>query len=240
MSDRKEQIEDRRSAIRLLSNHLSSSDSICNSWGVKLMSSVSWAIFTEVPAFLQRTRVDFGEERSVQKTSRIISTDRSVRAPDNDHDKGFELFDATSCKMSLPIVKKTREEEPEGYIDVSKEAKTFVDKILGDVSKTSATKQIIIGTTSGWITGFLTMKVGKVAAFAVGGGIIILQIAANQGYIKINWDKIQRKAEKITDKVEEKVTGEGPRFMDKVGKWWRKNSYVATSFVGGFIIGLAS
>lgn len=64
-------------------------------------------------------------------------------------------------------------------------------------------------------TGFITMKVGKIAAFAVGGGIIMLQIAAHQGYIKINWDKIQRKAEKITDRVEEQVTGEGPKFMDK-------------------------
>lgn len=66
------------------------------------------------------------------------------------------------------------------------------------------------------LTGFVTMKVGKIAACAVGGGIIILQIAAHQGYIKINWDKIQKKAEKLSDKVEEKVTGEGPRLMDKV------------------------
>ena len=35
-------------------------------------------------------------------------------------------------------------------MDVSKEAKSILDKVLGDVSKTSATKQIIIGTTSGW------------------------------------------------------------------------------------------
>lgn len=44
----------------------------------------------------------------------------------------------------------------------------------------------------------------------------MLQIAAHQGYIKINWDKIQKKAEKITDKVEETVTGEGPKFLNKV------------------------
>lgn len=62
------------------------------------------------------------------------------------------------------------------------------------------------------------MKVGKVAAFAVGGGVIMLQIAANQGYININWDKIQKKADKISDKVEEKLTGEGPKFLDKVSK----------------------
>lgn len=69
-------------------------------------------------------------------------------------------------------------------------------------------------------TGFLTMKVGKVVAFAVGGGIIILQVAAHQGYVNINWDKIQKKADKITDKVEEKITGEGPKFMDKVDKFF--------------------
>lgn len=65
-------------------------------------------------------------------------------------------------------------------------------------------------------TGFITMKIGKITACAVGGGIIMLQIAAHQGYIRINWDKIIKKAEKITDKVEEKITGEGPSFKDKV------------------------
>ncbi|XP_017882017.1 FUN14 domain-containing protein 2 isoform X4 [Ceratina calcarata] len=123
--------------------------------------------------------------------------------------------------MSLPISKKSKDEanKEECNVDISKEAKSILDKILGDVSKTSATKQIVIGTTSGWLTGFVTMKIGKVAAFAVGGGIIMLQIAAHQGYIKVNWDKIQRKAEKITDKVEEKVTGEGPKFLDKVERY---------------------
>ncbi|KAK0180521.1 hypothetical protein PV327_006148 [Microctonus hyperodae] len=104
-------------------------------------------------------------------------------------------------------------------IDMTNEAKGFIDRMLGDVSKTSATKQIFIGASSGWITGFLAMKVGKVIAFSVGGGIIILQIAATQGYIKINWDKIQRKAEKLTDKVEEKITGEGPKFFDKMERF---------------------
>lgn len=66
------------------------------------------------------------------------------------------------------------------------------------------------------VTGFLAMKVGKVVAFSVGGGIIMLQIAANQGYIKVNWDKLQKNAEKLSDKVEEKITGEGPNIMDKV------------------------
>ncbi|XP_033339617.2 uncharacterized protein LOC117228064 isoform X1 [Megalopta genalis] len=124
-------------------------------------------------------------------------------------------------KMSLPVTKRYKDDanHDEININISKEAKGLVDQILGDVSKKSATKQIIIGTTSGWVTGFMTMKVGKMAALAFGGGIIMLQIAAHQGYIKINWDKIQKKAEKITDKVEEKVTGEGPKLLDKVERF---------------------
>lgn len=76
------------------------------------------------------------------------------------------------------------------------------------------------------------MKVGKVAACAIGGGIIILQIASTQGYININWDKIKKKAEKISDKVEEKVTGEGPKLLDKVRL--NKNILFHLSFVTYF------
>lgn len=34
--------------------------------------------------------------------------------------------------------------------DVSKEAQSLIDKVIGDVGKTSATQQLIIGTASGW------------------------------------------------------------------------------------------
>lgn len=37
-------------------------------------------------------------------------------------------------------------------------AKNFIDKILGDVSKESATKQIVIGTASGWYVLFINSK----------------------------------------------------------------------------------
>jgi FUN14 domain-containing protein 1 len=46
------------------------------------------------------------------------------------------------------------------------QAKSFIDKVVGDVSKKSATKQILIGAGSGWVTGYVTMKVGKAAAIA--------------------------------------------------------------------------
>lgn len=54
--------------------------------------------------------------------------------------------------MSLPVTKKSKDDanKEECSLDVSREAKSMIDKILGDVSKKSATKQIIIGTSSGW------------------------------------------------------------------------------------------
>lgn len=66
------------------------------------------------------------------------------------------------------------------------------------------------------VTGFLTMKVGKIVAISVGGSIILLQVAANEGYIKIDWNKLTSKANKIADKAEEAITGEGPSWAEKV------------------------
>jgi FUN14 domain-containing protein 1 len=60
------------------------------------------------------------------------------------------------------------------------------------------------------------MKVGKAAAFAFGGGIILLQVANHKGYIKVNWDKVYKQTDKITDKLGEKTTGRSPKWMEKV------------------------
>lgn len=60
------------------------------------------------------------------------------------------------------------------------------------------------------------MKVGKASAFAFGGGVILLQIANHKGYIKVNWDKVCKQADKAADKLEEKATGQGPKWMEKV------------------------
>lgn len=103
--------------------------------------------------------------------------------------------------------------------NMTDDAKNFVGRFFGDVNKSSAAKQIVIGAGSGWITGFVTMKVGKMAAVALGGGIIVLQFAHQQGYITIDWNKINNKIDKATDKVEEAVTGQGPSMMDKAERF---------------------
>ncbi|CAH0562430.1 unnamed protein product [Brassicogethes aeneus] len=122
----------------------------------------------------------------------------------------------------MPVIKSSKEDKNKEIInmaDINKDAKSYIEKILGDVSKTSATKQIVLGASSGWVTGFLAMRVGKTAALALGGGIILLQIANEKGFININWDKVNKKLDKVADKVEEKVTGQGASWMDKAERF---------------------
>ena len=60
------------------------------------------------------------------------------------------------------------------------------------------------------------MKVGRAAAFALGGGVILLELANEKGYIKINWDKINRQIDQVSDKVEKQISGQSSNLMDKV------------------------
>ncbi|GLH14388.1 Uncharacterized protein GBIM_18804 [Gryllus bimaculatus] len=128
------------------------------------------------------------------------------------------FFRRIKRKMSSPAVRKAKKEEDD-IIDMDKVAedtKSFIDKVLGDVSKSSASRQLVMGTASGWVTGFITMKVGKMAAVAVGGGIILLQVANHKGYININWDKVYKQVDKVADKAEERISGQSPNWMEKV------------------------
>lgn len=66
------------------------------------------------------------------------------------------------------------------------------------------------------VTGFASAKVGRMAAFTIGGAIILIEIANEQGIIKIDWNRLIRKTDQVTDKVQEAVTGQGPKWMEKV------------------------
>lgn len=60
------------------------------------------------------------------------------------------------------------------------------------------------------------MKIGKSIAFAVGGGVILLQIAQHKGYITINWDKVKEKTEETVEKVENDYAENTSGWIEKV------------------------
>ncbi|CAH0766759.1 unnamed protein product [Diatraea saccharalis] len=138
------------------------------------------------------------------------------------------------------MAKPKTEDASEDAKKIVDDAKNFIEKAISDIGKTSATKQLILGTASGWITGFMTMKIGKVAAVGIGGGVILLHIASQKGYIDINWEKINKKVDKISDKIEKESTGRSPDWFEKVLLFVQQNSYYSAGFTGGFFFGIAS
>ncbi|XP_061708815.1 FUN14 domain-containing protein 1 isoform X1 [Cydia pomonella] len=117
------------------------------------------------------------------------------------------------------MAKPKPEDAAEDAKKIVDEAKNFIERAVADIGKTSATKQLILGTASGWITGFITMKIGKVAAVGLGGSVILLHIASQKGYIDINWDKINKKVDKISDKIEKETTGKSPDWFEKAERF---------------------
>eukprot|EP00099_Drosophila_melanogaster_P018314 NP_609362.1 uncharacterized protein Dmel_CG5676 [Drosophila melanogaster] len=91
-------------------------------------------------------------------------------------------------------------------------------KVFNDIGQRSAYSQMLIGVSSGWVTGYTTMKIGKFAAFAVGGSIILLEIAHQEGLIKINWSKLDKSVDKLADKVEASL-GREKNWKDKTERY---------------------
>ncbi|EDW52381.1 FUN14 domain-containing protein 1 [Drosophila sechellia] len=91
-------------------------------------------------------------------------------------------------------------------------------KVFSDIGQRSAYSQMLIGVSSGWVTGYTTMKIGKFAAFAVGGSIILLEIAHQEGLVKINWSKLDKSVDKLADKVEASL-GREKNWKDKTERY---------------------
>merc|ERR1719365_368371 len=89
---------------------------------------------------------------------------------------------------------------------MSEEAKNTITKFVKDMSKAPAGKQLGVGAAAGWISGYVAMKVGKAAATAIGGSLILLQIAHYKGYVQINWNQLTNDSQTICEKMRDKLS----------------------------------
>uniref|UniRef100_A0A8C6LCT5 FUN14 domain-containing protein 2 n=1 Tax=Nothobranchius furzeri TaxID=105023 RepID=A0A8C6LCT5_NOTFU len=91
--------------------------------------------------------------------------------------------------------------------------------------KYSVASQIAIGGVSGWCAGYLFQKVGKVAATAVGGGLLLLQIANNSGYIQVDWKRVEKDVNKAKKQIQKGTNQAAPElntFVEKVSSYFIK------------------
>ncbi|XP_033761244.1 FUN14 domain-containing protein 1-like isoform X2 [Pecten maximus] len=130
--------------------------------------------------------------------------------------------------------------EPFEVLDLEaiRRGNSWLQKVFGDISKQSAAKQVAIGGATGWVSGYLFVKVGKIAAATLGTTIILVQIARHKGYLQINWSKVEREA----NEVRREIRREANRNLSKlqhIQTFFRQNIFLGTGFAGGFLIGLA-
>jgi FUN14 domain-containing protein 1 len=120
-----------------------------------------------------------------------------------------------------------------------------VKKALSEVSRMSTPNQILVGGSSGVLTGYLVSKVSKLFAFTIGGGIIILQVAQHFGYVQINWKKFQKDVKKHQQRTVKALgkSGKEQAIVERVindGKTFiQDNLTFCGSFLGGFLISFA-
>ncbi|XP_037068057.1 FUN14 domain-containing protein 1-like [Pollicipes pollicipes] len=119
------------------------------------------------------------------------------------------------------------------------EAESLLRRALRDVKQGSTYKQLGVGAAAGWITGYLGMKVGKLAAMTLGGSMLVMQIASHKGYIRVNWKKVNNDLQQISERVQDDVQKTAPGAVGEVKKFANENKYVAAGFTGGFLIGLS-
>ncbi|CAL8288959.1 unnamed protein product [Lota lota] len=147
-------------------------------------------------------------------------------------------------------------EEPESddevyeVVDLTEYARThqWWSTVFGNNSgpiaeKYSVATQILMGGVTGWCAGYLFQKVGKIAATAVGGGFLLLQIANHSGYVQVDWKKVEKdvnKAKRHLKKKAKKAAPEINSFIEEAADFIKRNIVVSSGFVGGFLLGLAS
>ncbi|XP_032609981.1 FUN14 domain-containing protein 2-like [Hylobates moloch] len=122
-------------------------------------------------------------------------------------------------------------------------------KLFGQESGPSAEKysvatQLFIGGVTGWCTGFIFQKVGKLAATAVGGGFFLFQLANHTGYIKVDWQRVEKDMKKAKEQLKIRKSNQIPTEVrskaEEVVSFVKKNVLVTGGFFGGFLLGMAS
>lgn len=142
--------------------------------------------------------------------------------------------------------------EPEDDVDgfeiiETSRAKNLAEQLITmDLWERPPMQQIAIGGMSGWFAGYVCKRVGKITLSAIGGSILVMQIAYRAGYIKINWKRMENDMDKISKKVKKQVKRieqnndleKGIVALANRGyKYARRNVVAASGFAGGFLLG---
>ncbi|CAG2164166.1 unnamed protein product, partial [Oppiella nova] len=116
----------------------------------------------------------------------------------------------------------------------------YVSKYYKDLKKSSSAKQLTIGAISGWTAGFVLAKFGRTAGAAIGGTFLLLNLAHYNGYIRVDWKRLNRDLDLAKKEFNKRKDKEFPHMVSKVKRFASDNAVMASGFAGGFLLGLSS
>jgi len=109
-----------------------------------------------------------------------------------------------------------------------------LQRMFGDLSKSSVAQQVAIGGISGGCTGFVFNKYGPVGALAIAGGLLFLQFARHEQWITIG--KPDPMVQRFRRQIRNVGRSTGERFMYSTELFIRENVFLVTAFAGGFLV----
>ena len=131
----------------------------------------------------------------------------------------------------------------------SESAMEIVRRTLNDVSQMSTLNQVVVGGTAGLLTGYVFSRVGKLAAFSIGSGILVLQVAQHLGYIEVKLAKksrveeLKRKALRAAQDAGLTSPASGQSSIERaavqVQGFLKDNLTLGVSFGGGLLVGIS-
>ncbi|KAM9721888.1 FUN14 domain-containing protein 2-like isoform 1-T2 [Dama dama] len=94
------------------------------------------------------------------------------------------------------------------------------------------------------VHGFHILESWEMAATAVGGGFFLLQLANHTGYIKVDWQRVEKDMKKAKEQLKIRKSNQIPSEVkskaEEVVPFVKKNVLVTGGFFGGFLLGMAS
>jgi len=131
-------------------------------------------------------------------------------------------------------------------MEEEKKAPFDIQKMLNGLAGADAAQIVGTGGVAGFCSGFACKKIGKAVAIVFGGLFVGFQIAAQKGYLQVDWKKIEKDVASVCDIPyndgmeidQEEITNRSMQYVRAMGKHGGfATGTFATSFLVGFKMG---
>ncbi|KAK9888155.1 hypothetical protein WA026_000424 [Henosepilachna vigintioctopunctata] len=194
-------------------------------------------LFTDAQSHTTAYTAFPNQEQDIQEKVREVKPENYFDFPVSNY-TGSQTKRAENLSMTEPqsIDVNDKIKDPKTEIFDLTEAKAALNRLGNSLRVSTFPRQLGLGTTTGILTGFLSMKIGRLSALAVGGGILLYEVAHHN---KI----VTKDLETVTKEIKQKNYLNSPRAKKALSMFNHakvfagRNKIFSVGFLGGFLLG---